>query len=1077
MGNLLLKSIGRTGTGILSFTMLVIMLSAAAGTAHAQDKMRVTGTVTDSSGSTLSGVAVTVQNTTIGTTTNNDGLYVIDVNSNQVLRFSLPGYITQDVAVNGRSEINVVIQDDTQKFEEIVVVGYGKQKRAAMVSAVTSVSAKELSMPTSNLTANLSGQLAGLISVQRVAEPGRDEAEFYIRGMASYAGAAATKPLILVDGVPRKIGDLEADEIESFSILKDASATAVYGAEGANGVVLVTTKRGLISKPKISFRAEYSLASPQRVPEFVDSWQYLELANEALLHDREAPYNPFSNFTLEETIEKYRSGEDRDLYPNTKWTEELISNIVQSQRYTLGFRGGAENAKYFVSLGFYDQGGVFKKNPFSVYDSDFGFQRYNLRANVDLKVSKTTNMTVDLSGQLTNKLSTIRSTDEIYEFMLYTPPHLFPAVYSDGTLASFAVYGDGNNRNPFNLLYNEGYLKEWNARLQTNVTLTQDLKFITQGLNLNGKVSFDYDGSMMTRRRYNPFNYNAKQRDENGDLIYVASTGPGTEGFTSQTFDPEIVGDLPYNRKIYIEGSLNYGRTFGRHDVSAMILYTQKEEQTRSPILPTRKQGIVGRATYSFGNRYFLEANFGYTGSHQFAKGHRWGFFPAVGVSYFLSNEQFYPEAVRKVMSTFKIRLSYGRTGNDKIDGSSNNFLWRSTYTLNSGFHWYQGFKDNAPSKGIGDGVRDSRPSNYDLGWEIEVKRNIGLDLGFWNNNIEISADYFNNRRSGILDERVTISNLVGLHANPFMNNGIVDNWGVDASLNARHKFGDWLVSARGTFTFARNKIIERDETPYVYEYQSIIGYRVNERLIYIAERLYTEDDFIKTPYPNGYKYTLKPGLPSVTLNGNDYIGPGDIKYLDYNNDGVIDTHDRVRGIGYTHYPEINYGFGFNVDWKGIYVSVFFQGVANTSIMMSQSGSQGAVDYQTYNVVSPFSWGVEKSNFRTMFLDRWTQDNPSQDVLMPRIHTRYDRNINKEANTWWLKNGNFLRLKNLEIGYSLPKRITDKMGMDNFRVYMLGNNLYLWDHLKIWDPEQGQNNGGMKWPMSRTFTFGVDFNL
>ncbi len=1055
---------------IVCTALLAFAISAAAVEAQAQNRMRVTGTVTDPSGSPLVGVAVSIQNTAVGTATNADGLYVIDVPSDNVLHFAYIGYLSKDVPVQGASMVNVTLEPDSQMVEEIVVVGYGKQKRMAMVSAVSSVAAKALSAPTTNLTANLSGQIAGLISVQRSAEPGRDDAEFFIRGMASYTGG--NNPLVLVDGVPREMGSIEADEIESFSVLKDAAATAVYGSEGANGVVLITTKRGLISKPKITFRAEYSLASPQRVPDFVDSWQYVELANEARFNDMQDPYIPGPDpfLSVDQVVEKYRSGVDPDLYPNTNWMDELLRNVVQSQRYTLGFRGGAENAKYFVSMAFLDQDGVFKDNPFSRYNSNFGFQRYNLRANVDLKVSKTTNLSVDLAGQYINRRAANRTPDDVFRFMLWTPPHLFPAIYSDGTLATYASQTDGNNRSPFNMLYNQGYTKEWNTKLQTNVTVNQDLNFITQGLSANAKVSFDYDGTTGTVRNYWPELYHAKDRDGDGNLIFNTVLGDGTDELQPPKFITEN-----FNRKIYIEGSINYRRTFGKHDLGVMALYTQKEQQDDDPVLPIRKQSLVGRATYGFDNRYFIEANFGYNGSAQWAEGYRWGFFPAVGVSWFLSNEKFYPEAVKKVMNGFKLRLSIGKTGNDNVTlgGAYVQFPFMPTFAQD-GFTWNQAIMTaNANNAANDAGIRDNRPATWNLGWEVEMKRNIGLDLAFWDSSIELTVDYFNNRRTGIVTPRNSISNLIGLHSVPFVNYGIVTNQGFDGSLTASRRFGDWMVSARGTFTFARNKRIRDDEVVPEYAYQSLIGTSIGDPFVYIAERLYTEDDFIRTRLDNGtYDYTLKPGLPAVSLLGGDYLGPGDIKFADYNNDGVIDPNDKVRSIGHPTVPEINYGFGFNVEWKGIYVSAFFQGIANTSIMVNQA-------YQTYAATSPFSWGVEKGNYRRAFLDRWTADNPSQDVVMPRIHSSYYNDPGgKEPNTWWLKNGNFLRFKNLEIGYTLPKRVTDKMRMDNFRIYLLGQNLHVWDHLKMWDPEQGQRNvAGMSYPMSRTFTLGVDFNF
>jgi hypothetical protein len=366
----------------------------------------------------------------------------------------------------------------------------------------------------------------------------------------------------------------------------------------------------------------------------------------------------------------------------------------------------------------------------------------------------------------------------------------------------------------------------------------------------------------------------------------------------------------------------------------------------------------------------------------------------------------------------------------------------------------------------MGAGIRDMRFINNDIHWEIENKRNVGLDLGFFNNRIELTADYFNNRRTDILIQRGTVSALAGFHTAPWENYGIVDNHGIDGSLNAYQDFGKVRVSSRGTFTFARNKMVERDELEKEYPWMYLTGTRINEHTLYIAERLYTEDDFIRTENTNGtYSYELRPGIPVPSMNGQ--LGPGDIKYADLNNDGIINDFDKKRGIGHPYNPEINYGFGLNIDYRGFYASVFFQGVANSTILMSDGNS----------TFFPFNWGNEKSNYWTAFLDRWTADNPHQDVVMPRIHSHYSYNMNKEASTWWLRNGNFIRFKNLEVGYSVPKNFARQIGLEAVRIYMLGNNLYVWDSLKLWDPEQGNRNKGMNYPMSRTFTLGLEINF
>ena len=517
--------------------LLVMFLSVSVDAVHAQGasaqtgKRRITGTITDADGSPLVGATVYIKDTNVGTTTNTEGLFVIDVLPKQQITISYIGYLSQTLPTDGREVFNIKLQSDTDQLEEVVIVGYGKQKRQAMVSSIATVGSRDLMQSSSsNLTSNLAGQLAGLISIQRSAEPGRDDAEFWIRGISTFKGG--TNPLVLVDGIPRDINNIEADEIETFSILKDAAATAVYGAEGANGVILVTTKRGTISRPKISFRIEQSIASPQRLPEFVDSWDYLELANEARSNDGLTP-----SFSAAQ-IQLYRDRADNDLYPNTQWIDELVRKAVHSQRYTLNFRGGAENAKYFVSMAYYQSDGVFKENPNGKYDSNFGFERYNLRSNIDLKVSKTTRLSVDLSGQYVHRRTANRSADDIFSFMLHTPSYLFPAIYSDGTLASYEKQADSNNRNPYNMLYNQGYRQEWGVKIQSNIKLEQDLKFITPGLSVRGSVSFDYDGSSATLRDYWPSLYHASGRDAEGNLVFTTTSSGSPEisdpKFTSQ---------------------------------------------------------------------------------------------------------------------------------------------------------------------------------------------------------------------------------------------------------------------------------------------------------------------------------------------------------------------------------------------------------------------------------------------------------------------------------------------------------------------------------------------------------------
>ena len=1042
--------------GLYRFLMLItLFISAGITSVYAQDdgKRRITGTVTDENGQPLPGAYVYIKGTEVGTTTNLDGMYVIDINQTDELTFSFISYLEQTIKPRSSSNtLNVSLKPDTNALEEAVAVAYGAQKRQAIVSSLSTITTDDLKVTSTNITSSIQGQLPGLIAVQRNAEPGRDDAEFWIRGVSSFKGG--TSPLVLVDGVERSITDLDADEIESFSLLKDAAATAMYGAEGANGVILVTTKRGHIGKQQISLRVEQNLSVPYRIPDFVDSWDYMRLANEALVNDGMEPL--YSG----DVIDLHESGADPDLYPNAQWTD-LIARTIHGQRYTLSFRGGTENAKYFVTGGYQQKDGVFKKNPESKYNSNFSYDRFNLRSNIDLKVSKTTQLSIDLAGQYTARRTANRSPDDVFVFMLHTPPHLFPMVYSDGTVSTYpGGETDGNNRNPYFMLYQQGYRREFQTNIQSRVNLRQDLHFITEGLSARGAVSFDLENTLSKLRNYGPSKYHATGRDpETGALIYnqIVAGSPDVK-------QVEITGNT-YDRQIYVEAALEYNNTFaGKHAVGAMLLYNQKERQKNNEALVYRTQGLVGRITYGYDNRYFIEANFGYTGSETFAKKNRFGFFPAVGASYMISNESWYPEGLKRVLSSAKVRASFGRTGND--DTGTSRFLYRATFS-ESGHTFNQGISSGGATNGLGAGIYDLQFENLTLGWEIEDKTNVGLDLSFFNRAIQIQADYFYNIRSAILLQRNTIPQYAGFHQNPWQNYGRVRNQGLDASIDMMKSFGDWKVSARGTFTFARNKVLEIDELTPSEEYQRVTGTRINEQELYIAERLYTIDDFIVTKNDNGTDaYTLRPGLPQPALGG--IIGPGDIKYVDMNHDGIIDTNDKVRGVGHPYQtPEINFGFGFNVEWKGIYASVFFSGVANTSILLASGNS----------TFWPFNWGVEKGNYRTAFLDRWTTENPSQDVVYPRLHVGYGNSINDEPSTWWLRDGSFLRLKNAEIGYVLPEKALRTLKISGLRIYLLGENLCVFDHIKFWDPEQGNRNKGVSYPMQHSFTLGVQLDF
>lgn len=1007
---------------------------------------KITGVIMDVNGESIIGATIIEKGTTNGTTTDMDGRYEISVNPGATLEISYIGFAPQTIKVGSRTNINITLYEDTKTLKEVVIVGYGQQKKNSVVSSINSISTKQLAVSSSrNLTNNLAGQIPGLIAVQRSGEPGYDSSEFWIRGVSSFKGG--TTPLVLVDGIPRDMQDIETDEIESFTLLKDAAATAVYGAEGANGVILITSKRGQSQKPQFSFRAEGTILTPTRLPEFMDGPSIMSLYNEALTNEGSPiRYSP-------ELIQKHASGEDPYLYPNVNWIDELLRDHTFNQRYTLNVRGGSNRARYFVSGAFFQENGIFKGNSGEEYNNNIGLKRYNLRSNIDFDASKTTLIKVDMSGQYIQTNYPGVSSNQIFNSICRNPGFLHPVVYPDGKLAAQRNPGT-NGGNPYNFLMHSGYTKEWRTAIQSKVEVEQKLDFLTEGLKWKGMISFDADMMYKAARTKTPTQYLATGRDENGELIYDM-VKEGSDVLSESLSNSS-------NKKIYFETSFNYSRTFAQnHDVGAMLLYMQKETQYHNNALAYRKQGLVGRLTYGYNSRYFFEGNFGYTGSETFAKGERFGFFPAVGLAWYISNEPYYSDKLKNILTKLKLRFSVGRTGNDNTGGDR--FLYRGT--MNQGAGGYDiGFNDNGTEGGVGNGIVDGRFEAPYLTWEIERKINYGIDLGFWDNRIDLQVDYFDNKRSSILLQRETVSNVTGFQQMPWQNFGIVSNKGVDASITINQQIGEVKLSARGNLTFARNKIIECDEIPQAYPWMERTGTRLNSWQLYIADGLYTFDDFIIEGEGTERTYELKPGVPIGLSAG---VRPGDIKYKDLNEDGKIDSNDQVRDVGNPSVPELVYGFGLNAEWKGFYAGVFFQGAGNTSTVL------GANSDATF---FPFEWGPEQSSIRKEAANRWTEENPSQNVMFPRMHS-YNFANNTAASTWWLRDASFLRFKNIELGYNVDRNKLSKIGLQSLRIYLQGNNLCVWDDIKMWDPEQGNSNGGFAYPLNRTFTLGVDFTF
>lgn len=940
-------------------------------------------------------------------------------------------------------------------LEDVVVIGYGQQKKESVVSSINSISAKALSVPTRSLINNIAGQISGVIAVQRSGEPGRDDAQFWIRGISSFAGG--TNPLILVDGVPRSMSDIGVDEIETFTVLKDAAATAVYGAEGANGVVLITSKRGISQKPILDVRAEYGMAKPTRMPKMMNSYNYANLYNEAKWESEGNPTTGFQKTYNDDVLEMYRTGADPDLYPDADFLS-LLKDQTFNQRVTLNLRGGGDRVRYFVSGAFYHENGIYDSKASDQYDANIGLSRYNIRSNIDMDVTKTTLLSVDISGQYTDSRYPRDSTDWIWGNLFYYAPNIFPLIFSDGKISEYKNYNTESG-NPYNMINESGYQKGWAALLQSKMSLTQKLDFITKGLNLKLVGSFDSDNSSVTVRSKRPTSYRMELNDK-GEKEYI-QVNAGAPDLTSPT-DFSKSGE----KRIYLEASLNYKRLFkDLHDVSGMLLYMQKERQTMGNGLPFKKQSVVARASYGFDGRYMVEGSFGVTGSENFAKGYRFGIFPAIGAAWYISNEKFM-KGTEDIINKLKVRASYGVTGNDDVDSKNGTrFLYRAT--MNQGAPGYNlgfnaGLGATGGTNGSG-GIVEALFESPFLTWEIEEKKNIGVDLGFFQNHIDLSVDFFKNDRKNILIQRKAISQVTGFRQSPWQNFGKVTNKGMDGSIVINQDIHKVHLSFRGNFTYARNKVTEYDEIDPQYSYQKYTGNSLSKPLLYIADGLYSESDFDVTTNPaNGSKnYKLKKGLPVPTGN----IAPGDIKYQDLNADGKIDNYDATYDHNVrSENPEIVYGFGLNAEYKGFYAAVFFQGVANASINLN--GSMNFI---------PFGQGT-LGPVRQTASSHWSSNDPENtNVMFPRLHTeRFDHNA--KSSTWWYRDAGFLRLKNAELGYSFSKELLNKLSVKQARIYVQGNNIAVWDKIKMWDPELG-SAGITKYPINMTWTIGLELGF
>ena len=1005
-------------------------------------EMTVAGTVISSADNQpIVGANIYVEGTNVGTTTDAGGNYNLTVPASaKTVTVSFLGYDTKKISVRDIHLFKLItLADASNKLEDVVVVGFGVQKKESLVGAVQSVKPSDLQTSSSNLSTSFSGKIAGVIAVQKSGEPGADGANFWIRGISTFGSGQS--PLLILDGVEitnQMLNNIPPETIESFSVLKDATATALYGSRGANGVMIITTKNGRDSeKMTINLRAEFGASAPTRVPKVADGITYMETFNEARTTRGEKPY--YSN----EKIMGTKLGLDPYVYPNVDWYDMLFKDCTFNQNFNFNMTGGAKKIDYFLNASVYNENGIMRKPEASKFDTNINAQKYLFQANVSADATKTTRVSLKMNTQLHYRHAPIQSVSDLFAYAMTGMPCEFPATLPGEESDTFVRFGTNNAwnsgffTNPYAQLC-RGYGDQFRGHFTSALTVNQNLDFITKGLSATGMATFYNRVYSAVYRSFTPFMYQLTDYniDEAGNYSYTSnSTNTGT------TYLGTTRGKDGY-RELAFQAKIDYARTFGKHDVGATIVYMQKErnmnisDEQEYAALPYRQQGLAGRVTYGFDKRYLFEANFGYNGSENFAAGKRFGFFPSVAVGWVISNEPFW-KGIKEQVNLFKLRASYGLVGNDVISKDyADRFPYLTTVDMGQGYDVYIG--NNFQRKY---GPILSVYGNPNATWEESRKLDIGVEIGLFDS-LNIIFDWFKEKRSGIFMQRTSLPSTFGMSGiTPWANIGKVDNSGVDISVDYNKAFSkDLILSLRGTFTYAHNEIVEMDEPKYKWAYQYKAGHPINSIQCLIAEGLFRDEEEIASS-------------PSQDIYATTYpIRPGDVKYRDLNDDKIIDDND-MCWTGNPTVPEIIYGFGFSLKYKGFDCSAFFQGQGKVSILM-------------YNY-HPFATAATPGSGLMQWIadEHWSEDDPNPKALYPRLSPLWNNN-NTKASTLYVRNGKMLRLKTAEIGYTYKK----------MRVYVSGTNLLTFAPFKYWDPEKGSGNG-LGYPLQRTYNLGFQFNF
>ena len=1048
---------GTSCTYRISDRQIFISGKAPASTEQQQNKRKISGRVTDIKGEPLIGVNVTVDGDANGSITNMDGLYEIFVTKKSVvLKFTYIGFKTSEIRTNASTNIyDVTLEEQVNELEETVIVGYGTQRKISNIGAQSSMKMEDIKTPSASLTTTLAGRLAGVVAVQRTGEPGKDAADIWIRGIST---PNTSSPLVLVDGVERSFNDIDPEDIESLTTLKDASATAVYGVRGANGVILIKTKPGKVGKPTVSADYYESFTRFTKMVDLADGITYMNAANEAMRNDGIA-----TKYT-EDQIRNTIAGKDPYLYPNVDWLKEIFNDWGHNRRVNVNVRGGSEKVAYYASVSYFNETGmtVTDKN-IDTYDSKMKYSRYNFTTNLNIDVTPTTKVEIGAQGYLGEGNYPAISSADLYNAAMSISPVEYPKMFFVNGEAFVPGTSTNNNfNNPYSQATRRGYDNLTKNQIYSNLRVTQDLDMLTKGLKLTAMYAFDVYNEIHVHQDRAESTYNfldtSVPYDMNGQPILQRIY----EGSNVLSYKQETSG----NKKTYLEASLNYDRTFNDdHRVSALFLFNQQSKLlypkgTLEDAIPYRMMGIAGRATYSWKDRYFAEFNIGYNGAENFSPKHRFGTFPAFGVGWVVSNEKFW-QPLSKAVSFLKIRYTDGKVGNSEV--SDRRFMYLDQMKEN-GDYGYKFGPNGTKWAGY-----ETVNMAVDLIWEESRKQDLGIDLKLFNDDLSIVFDLFKERRENILLKREhSIPSFLGYNTSaPYGNIGIIENKGFDGTIEYNKRINkDWVIALRGNVTFNKDKWIQGELPEQKYEWMNQYGHNINGVKGYVAEGLFTQTEIDDMARWESLSDANKAITPKPFASQFGTVKAGDIKYKDLNNDGQIDAYDQTY-ISRGDVPTTVYGFGFTVGWKDLSVGMMFQGVAGAERVLNGSS------------VNPFNGGGGSGNLYSNIGDRWTEENPDQNAFYPRLSygSETTSNINNfQKSTWWVRNMNFLRLKTLQVSYNLPKPWVNKVHLKNAAVYVMGTNLFTLSRFKLWDPELNTDNGA-SYPNTTSYSVGINFTF